>query len=55
MVFHQCHNNILASHQGAWKTYRSITMKKNFYFPGILNKLKQYITACDICQRTQHK
>ena len=30
-------------------------MKKNFYFPGMLNKLKQYITACDICQRTQRK
>ena len=53
MVFHQYHNNILASHQGAWKTY--ITMKKNFYFPGMLNKLKQYITACNICQRMQHK
>ena len=43
MVFHQYHNNILASHQGTWKTY--ITMKKNFYFPGMLNKLKQYITT----------
>ena len=53
MVFHQYNNNILASHQGAWKTYT--TMKKNFYFPGMPNKLKQYITACDICQRTQHK
>ena len=30
-------------------------MKKNFYFPGMLNKLKQYITACDICERTQWK
>ena len=53
MIFHQYHNNILTSHQGAWKTY--ITMKKNFYFPGMLNKLKQYITACNICQRTQQK
>ena len=53
MIFHQYHNNILTSHQAAWKTY--ITMKKNFYFPGILNKLKQYITACDICQRTHQK
>ena len=53
MIFHQYHNNILTSHQGAWKTF--ITMKKNIYFPGMLNKLKQYITACDICQRTQRK
>ena len=30
-------------------------MKKNFFFPGMLNKLKQYITACHICQRTQQK
>ena len=53
MIFHQYHNNILTSHQGAWKTY--ITMKKNFYFPGMLNKLNQYITACNICQRMQRK
>ena len=52
-MFHQYHNNILPSHQGAWKTY--ITMKKIFYFLGMLNKLKQYITACDVCQRTQRK
>ena len=54
MIFHQYHNNILASHQGAWKTYITIK-KKNLYFPGILNKLKQYITACDIYQRICHK
>ena len=46
MIFHQYHKNILTSHQGTWKTY--ITMKKNFYFPGMHNKLKQYITACDM-------
>ena len=53
MIFHQYHNNILTSHQGAWKTY--LTMKKIFYFPGMLNKLKQYIMACNICQRSKHK
>ena len=47
MIFHQYHNNILSSHQGTWKTY--LTMKKTFYFLGMLNKLKQYIKACDIC------
>ena len=53
MIFHQYHNNILASYQEPWKTY--ITMKKNFYFQGMLNKLKQYITPCNICQITCHK
>ena len=53
MIFHQYHNNILSSHQGAWKTY--LTMKKTFYFLGMLNKLKQYIMVCDICQWTSTK
>ena len=50
MIFHQYHNNILTSHQGAWKTY--ITMKMNFYFPGMLNKLNNisrhviYVREC---------
>ena len=30
MVFHQYHNNILASHQGAWKTYYN---EKEFLIP----------------------
>ena len=53
MIFHQYHNNILSSHQGAWKTY--LTMKKTFYLPRMINKLKQYIMAYDICQWTSTK
>ena len=48
-IFHMYHNSLFACHQGLWKTF--LTIRKHYYIPNLLMKLRNFIDACIICQR----
>ena len=52
-IFDSYHKSLLALHQGPYKTF--LTIRKRFYIPNLLNKLKRYTQACDLCQRSNRK
>ena len=52
-ILNMYHNSLLAMHQGPYRTF--LTMRKQFYFPNMLVKIKKYIEACTLCQRTKPK
>ena len=49
-ILNMYHSSLLAMHQGPYHTF--LTMRKQFYFP---NMLQKYIEACALCQRTKPK
>ena len=42
------HVSLFAGHQGVVKTY--LTMKDNFFVPGLMHYLRSFIKGCHICQ-----
>ena len=52
-IINMYHNSLLAMHQGPYKTF--LTMRKYFYFPNMLGKIKRFIEACALCLRTRPK
>ena len=49
-VIKVAHNSLLAKHLGVKKTSNKVL--GNFYWPGVLVKIKKYCQSCNICQRT---
>ena len=47
------HDSLLSSHQGCVRTY--LTMRKNFYFPNMFERITAYIQACTRCQQFRSK
>ncbi len=45
------HSSLLAGHQRAWKTF--LTLRKDFYFHNMLNKIRNFVSACVECQQAQ--
>ena len=43
------HNTPSARHSEQWKTLELVT--RNYWWPGVTNQVKGYVTECDHCQR----
>ena len=43
------HNSPVAGHPGQWKTLELIL--HNYWWPGITQKVNDYVSGCDKCQR----
>ena len=43
------HDTTSTGHPGQWKTLELVTC--NYWWPGITNQVKGYVTGCDCCQR----
>ena len=43
------YDTLSAGHPGQWKTFKLVTC--NYWWPGVANQIKGYITGCDRCQR----
>jgi hypothetical protein len=50
-VLQQFHSSPLAGHMGTQKTYSRL--KKEFYWPGMRQRVREFIRECDICQRNK--
>ena len=52
-IFHMYHNSLFACHQGLWKTF--LTIRSKFFITNLFAKLRNYIEACNACQRMKPK
>jgi len=46
------HNIPVGGHGGQWKTIELVM--RNFWWPGVSKKVKQYVKGCDACQRNKN-
>jgi transposase InsO family protein len=53
IVIERHHNDIREGHPGEARTVEKI--QRNYYFPGIIRKVRKHIRACDECQRNKPK
>ena len=53
IVFNTYHDLLLAGHQGPFQT--AMTIRQKFFIHNLMNKVKRYIEACDICLKTKPK
>jgi len=42
----------VGGHGGQWKTVELVT--RNFWWPGVMKEVKQYIEGCNSCQRNKN-
>ena len=47
------HNMPIAGHGEQWKTVELVT--RNYWWPGIMKEVKQYVEGCDQCQRMKNR
>ena len=52
-ILHMYRTALLSGHQGPWKTF--LTMKRYFFMTNMLNKIRRYVEACHICQKSKIK
>ena len=50
-IFHMYHTSLLSMHQGLWKTF--LTIRNKYYIPNLFVKLRTFIQACYLCQRSK--
>ena len=50
IIFHTYHDSLLAGHQGPFQT--AMTIRQKFFIHNLVNKVKKYIKACNICLKT---
>ena len=50
-VFYMYHTSLLSMHQGLWKTF--LTIRNKYYIPNLFVKLRTFIQACHLCQRSK--
>ena len=53
IIFNTYHDSLLAGHQGQFRT--AMTIKQKFFIHNLMNKVKMYIEACQICLKTKPK
>ena len=53
IIFHTCHDSLLAGHQGPYHTV--MTIRQKFFIHNLMNKVKRYIEACHTCLKTKPK
>jgi len=46
------HDIPVRGHRRQWKTVELVT--RNFWWPGVMKEVKQYIEGCDSCQRNKN-
>ena len=46
------HDIPVGGHEGQWKTVELVT--RNFWWPGVMKEVKQYIEGYDSCQRNKN-
>jgi len=46
------HDTPVRGHGRQWKTVELVT--RNFWWPGVMKEVKQYIEGCDSCQRNKN-
>ena len=51
-IFHMYHTSLFGMHQGLWQMF--LTLRNHYYIPNLFMKLKNYIEACHMCQKTKH-
>ena len=50
----QLHHDILiVEHKGQWKMVELVT--RNYWWPGVIKEVKQYVEGCDQCQRMKNR
>jgi len=47
------HNTPIVEHGGQWKTVELDT--RNYWWPGVMKKVKRYVEGCDQCQRMKNR
>ena len=47
------HNTLVGGHGGQWKTVELVT--RNFWWPGVMKEVKQYVKEYDSCQRNKNR
>ena len=47
------HDTPIAGHGGQWKTVELVT--RNYWWPGVIKEVKQYVKECDQCQRMKNR
>ena len=47
------HDIPIAGHGGQWKMVELVT--RNYWWPGVTKKVKQYVEGCDQCQRMKNR
>src|SRR5947209_2006041 len=50
-ILNEAHDNEIAGHFGADKTYENVS--KDFYWPKMNKEIQRYISTCDACQRNK--
>ncbi|KAD3069344.1 hypothetical protein E3N88_37224 [Mikania micrantha] len=48
-LLHEFHTTTTGGHSGYYRTYRRIAA--NLYWPGMTSTVKEFVKACDVCQR----
>ena len=48
-ILHKAHDSKMAGHRGYQKTLEII--QRNYWWPNIMNDVKDYVQSCDTCQR----
>jgi len=46
------HDMLVGGHEGQWKIVELVT--HNFWWPGVIKEVKQYIEGCDACQQNKN-
>ena len=47
------HDMPIAEYGGQWKTVELVT--RNYWWPGVMKEVKQYVKGCDQCQRMKNR
>jgi len=47
------HDMPVGGHEGQWKTVELVT--RNFWWPGVIKEVKQYVEGCDACQQNKNR
>ena len=47
------HDVLIAGHGGKWKTVELVT--RNYWWPGVIREVGQYVEGCDLCQQMKNK
>ena len=50
-ILHECHDAPTGGHLGKDKTIEQV--KRRFYWPGMDDDVRAYVTSCDACQRNK--
>ena len=50
-ILHECHDTPTGGHLGHEKTLEQV--KRRFYWPGMDEVVRKYVTSCDACQRNK--